>query len=197
MFDDSLSKRIHMMTVQNALRLLVVRRILYFVSKKPPRHTKTNEAKLKQWLQRQREKLEKERDCSFMEELEEIYSGRHEGFNRLPEGESTRRAWRTAGSVFPDREADLLITKKGGRAVVTIHDIPVPDEKTKIEMKKKDIEEGNDIDFNELGEGKAHSIPLGHGEDIWHVHELVVTKKDGKPVFSVRDAPTIYGTRWG
>ena len=132
-----------------------------------------------------------------MEDLEAIYAGRHEGFKRLPEGETIRSMWRTGGSVFPGREADLLTTKKDGKPVITILDIPVPDEKTKIEMIKKDIEQGSDLVFNLIGDGQQHGIPLGPGEDVWHVHELVVIKKDGKPVFSVRDVPTVYGTRWG
>jgi hypothetical protein len=167
------------------------------MSKRAPAHTKANERKLKQWLQRKVDELERKMDRSFMQDLEDIYAERHEGFRRLHEGESIRTSWRTRGSVFPDRQADLLITKKDGKPVVTILDIPVPDEKTKIEMIRKDIEQGNDSDFNLVGEGQQYGLRLGPGEDVWHVHELVVTKKGGKPVFSVRDVPTIYGTKWG
>jgi len=130
-----------------------------------------------------------------MDALEDIYAGGDERFKTGPDGEYYSSRWRLAGSVFTDREAELVIWKKHGKPVVTIREIVIPDEKTKLEMKRKEIESGTNEAFNELAEGHEYFDldTLGPGEDIWHVHQMKVVKKNGKPEISVVDCYIDYG----
>ena len=166
-------------------------------------HTRQDEAKLRVHLKRRLRKINKNLDRCFMAELEEIYAGKSVPFNYLQEGESFRRPWRgpLRGGLryaVPEREVDLVVTKREGKPVITTLEIPVLDEKAAIEAKRKEIESGADPWFNDLQDGEEYEgIWEGPGRDIWHTHRIRIEKADGKPVISVVEHTIHYGTRWG
>jgi len=167
------------------------------------KHTKSNEAKLRRHLEREMRRSDKKMDELFMEDLEQIYKGEFNVFNSLPEGGSYRCSWRgpymgVIQSVVPNHEADLVVTKKHGKPVITILDTPVPNEETVVKMTREKIESGEDVTFNGLRNGEQYEdLWIGPGKDLWHPHEMVIAKKNGKAQITIAERPTNYGTEWG